>query len=179
MPVIMARNNQAGPTVLSSDPKGTHYVEWQGKGDPAGGDIQPVPEEVQNTVAFTRCVRRGIFTVLDENDAQDTIAAAMDKQQVAWDSRQGLTQQTADEVIDHAANNDIVTLPCVGPDTRGAGGKCGELVNVRDNTKNERPPLCSLHADLAPQFIPGEDIVNGKNVVTWTRLTMGTRERQQ
>jgi hypothetical protein len=175
MPVVMAQNNQAGPTVLSSDPKGTHFVEWQGKGDPAGGDVQPVPEEVQNVVAFQRCVRRGIFTIVDDQAAIDE---AMNRQQTAWDKRQSFAQESATEVIDQEANNDLVILPCVGPSTR-AEGRCGNDVTVKDLTKNDKPPLCATHETLASQYIPSEEQVGGKNVTVWTRLTMGARERQQ
>ena len=175
MPVIMARNNQAGPTVLSSDPKGTHFVEWQGKGDPACGDVQPVPEEVQNVVAFQRCVRRGIFTLLDD---QEVIDEAMDRQQSAWDKRQTFSQETATEVIDQESNNDIVILPCVGPSTR-AEGRCGGDVTVKDTSKNDKPPLCAQHETMASQYMPSEEMVGGKNVTVWTRLTMGAREKQQ
>lgn len=178
MPVIMAQNNQAGPTVLSSDPKGTHYVEWQGRGDVSGGDVQPVPEEIQNTVAFQKCVRRGIFTILDADEASAAIDEAMNRQQQAWDKRQNLTQETADQAIDYQANKDIVSLPCVGP-SRNPGQRCGEPVPVRDTTKDERPPLCGLHEALAPQYTPTHDILNGKPVVVWTRVTMGARETQQ
>ena len=178
MPVIMVRNNQAGPTVLSSDPKGTHYVEWQGVGDPAGGDIQPVPEEIQNIVAFQRCVRRGIFTLLSDED-QGTVDEAMVKQQSAWDKRQSHSQETATEVIDQQANNDIVILPCVGPSTRATGGRCAADVTVKDVHKNEKPPLCSQHESLVAEYMPSEEAVNGKSVTVWTRLTMGARERQQ
>ena len=176
MPVIMARNNQAGPTVLSSDPKGTYFVEWQGLGDPAGGDVQPVPEEVQNVVAFQRCVRRGIFTLLTDED--EAIGEAMVKQQTAWDKRQAFSQETATEVIDQEANNDIVSMPCVGPSTR-AGTRCGVDVPVKDTTKNDHPPLCSQHQNLAAQYLPSEEMLDGHNVTVWTKLTIGARERQQ
>lgn len=178
MPVQMVRNNQAGPTVLSSDPKGSEFVEWQGKSDPSGGDIQPVPEIIQESVAFQRCVRRGILTPLSAED-QDVIDAAMENQQAAWDKRQSFSQDTAAQVIDQQANNDIVTLACVGPSTRQGSARCGEQVTVRDVSKNEKPPLCSQHENLAPQYVPSEEMVNGKSVTVWTRLTMGARERQQ
>jgi hypothetical protein len=177
MPVIMVRNNQAGPTVLSSDPKGSEMVEWQGKGDPAGGDIQPVPQIIQDAVAFQRCVRRGIFTLLDDAD-QPVIDEAMSRQQQHWDKRQAFSADTAAEVINHEANKDIITLLCVGPSSRGEG-RCGADVAVRDATKNDKVPLCSMHENLAAQYIPSEEMVNGKNVTVWTRTTMGARERQQ
>jgi hypothetical protein len=178
MPVQMVRNNQAGPTVLSSDPKGSEFVEWQGLNDPSGGDIQPVPEVIQSLVSYQRCVRRGILTPLDDND-QEIIDTAMGRQQANWDKRQSFASDTAAQVIDQQANNDIVTLSCVGPSTRQGNARCGEQVTVRDTVKNEKPPLCSQHENLAPQYLPSEEMVSGKNVTVWTRMTMGARERQQ
>lgn len=182
MPVLMVRNTQPGPTVLSSDPKGSQYVEWQGKGDPNGGDIQPVPEEIQQAVSFQKCVRRGILVLLDaeDTDSAAVIDEAMRRQQQEWDYRSSATQTTANEVIDQEANKDIVALKCVGPSSRGdSTQRCGADVNVRDNVKDDRPPLCNLHADLAPQFIPEEVVVDGKSTRTWTRMTMGARQTQE
>lgn len=177
MPVQMFRNHQAGPTVLSSDPKGTEYVEWQGYGDPNGEDIQPVSENLQGLPQFMRCVRRGILSHIKDDDP--ILGGALDAQQAHWDSRMNQTSEAAAAAIDHQANNDIVTVTCVGPNSRGGGGQCGADVNVRDNVKNEKVPLCNMHQDLAPQYVPEDTIMNGKPVKTWTRVTMGARERQQ
>lgn len=174
MPVVMVQNNQAGPTVLSSDPKGTEYVEWQGKGDVNGEDIQPVSELIQGTAAYRKAVRRGVLTELDD-DAAEMISDAERRQQAAWDVRQNSSAEVAAGAIDQQANNDIITLPCVGPSQSGI---CGEPVGVKDRTKNERPPLCPRHDGLASQYIPQPDMVNGKPVVNWIRSTMGPRETQ-
>ena len=174
--VEMYRNNQAGPTVLSSDPKGTEYVEWQGHGDPNGGDIQPVSPHMQSLPTFQRCVRRGILEHVPEDSP--LLSEAMDAQQQHWDSRMSQTADAAAAAIDHATNNDVVVLPCVGPSPRG-GTTCGADVPVRDNQQGEKAPLCNLHTDLAPQFVPEDVIENGKSVKKWTRVTMGARERQQ
>lgn len=176
MPVVMVRNNQAGPTVLSSDPKGTHYVEWQGKDDAAGGDYQPVPEQVQETVAYQKAVRRGILTEVDE-EGNDVVSAAMDRQQKAWDKRQNQTQETGEGAIDRQANKDMISVPCVGP-SREPGKRCAEPVTVRDKAKDEAPPLCNLHIDLAPQYVPAQEFVGDRSVTVWTKVTMGPRETQ-
>lgn len=176
MPVQMYRNRQAGPTVLSSDPKGTEYVEWQGFGDPNGEDIQPVSELIQGIPQFTRCVRRGILEFVPEDS--ELLVGAMAAQQDHWDSRMSQTADTAAAAIDHQANNDIVTKQCVGPNPRG-NGICGNEITVRDNDKNDKVPLCNVHQDLAPQYVPEDTIMDGKSVKTWTRVTMGARERQQ
>jgi hypothetical protein len=175
MPVTtMARNTMAGPTVLSSDPKGTHFVEWQGANDPNGEDIQPVPEEVVNCVAFMKAVARGVL-VIENPDDNPELAQAMERQNTAWKARQEGADRRAVESIDQQANNDIIALKCIGPDTRGQG-LCGADVSVRDKAKDDKPTLCPLHADLAPQYIPENIMESGKNVKKWTRATMGARQ---
>ena len=177
MPVEMFRNHQPGPTVLSSDPKGTESVEWQGKHDPNGGDIQPVSEYMQGLPQFQRVVRRGILSHVPADDP--ILDMALDAQQAHWDSRQSQTSETAAAAIDQQANNDVVVIPCVGPNPRGGNGICGTEVTVRDLDKDKKPPLCNIHESLAPQFIPEDVIINGKPAKTWTRATMAPRERQQ
>lgn len=176
MPVQMYRNHQAGPTVLSSDPKGTEYVEWQGHGDPNGEDIQPVSELIQGLPQFQRCMRRGILSHIKDDDP--LLTGAMDAQQAHWDSRMSQTADTAAAAIDQQADNDLVVATCVGPSTRGAG-LCGQDVPVRSVKDDAKPPLCNMHVDLAPQYIPEDIIANGKSTKTWTRATLGARERQQ
>lgn len=176
MPVQMYRNNQPGPTVLAIDPKGTDDVMWQGHGDPNGEDIQPVSEVMQGSTAFQRAVRRGVVSLVEADDL--ATIEALDRQQASFDQRMAAGGAQAAAAIEHTTNNDMVTLPCVGPSNRGQG-QCGADVTVRDAQKNERPPLCNLHGDLAPQFVPQEDVVGGKTVKTWTRVTMGERERYQ
>lgn len=176
MPVQMYRNHQPGPTVLSSDPKGTEYVEWQGHGDPNGEDIQPVSELIQGLPQFQRCLRRGILTFVRDDDP--LLTGAMEAQQAHWDSRMNQSSDTAAAAIDQQANNDITVLSCVGPSSRGTG-TCGQDVPVRDTKGGEKPPLCNIHQDLASQYIPEDIVMNGKSVKTWTRATLGARERQQ
>lgn len=178
MPVQMVRNNQAGPTVLSPDDNAKRYIEWQGKGDPNGGDIQPVGEDVQENTQFQKMLRRGVLELVSEDD--ESVGEAMGRQQAHWDQRQGQSSATAEQAIDHQANKDLVTLGCVGPSTRGdSTSKCGADVTVRDTEKDKRPPLCNVHQDLAPQFVPEDTILDGKPTKVWTRFTMGARERAQ
>jgi len=176
MPVQMIRNNQDGPTVFSPDDNAKRYIEWQGKGDPNGGDIQPVGEDVQQNTQYQKMLRRGVLTIVDESS--EDIAAAMDLQQQHWDSRQGAGAAAANEALDHQANNDMVVLPCVGPNPRGGDGKCAADVTVRDSKRNDAPPLCNIHSGLKGEFVPSEEnVVDGKVTKTWTRVTMGARQR--
>ncbi len=175
MPVQMYRNHQGGPTVLASDPKGTETVEWQGKGDPGGGDIQPVSEMMQALPQFNRILRRGLIELVPEDS--DLFQDADDKQQAHWDSRMNSSQEAGAAAIDHQANNDVIALPCVGPTSRPGETKCGADVTVKDAVKNERPPLCNLHIDLTSQYVPEETVQDGKSVKVWLRTTLAPRER--
>lgn len=176
MPVpVMVRNMMDGPTVLSSDPKGSEFVEWQGKDDPQGGDIQIVPQSITETVAFHKAVQRGIL-VLENPDDNPEIAEAIEKQNRAWHDRQQMQAQRAQESIHRDRNLDSVVLPCVGPGARGA--KCGVDVPVKEQTKNDRAPLCSQHAHLVHEYVPQQgELVDGKAVVGWLRTTIGRREQ--
>lgn len=180
MPVldpVYVQNNQAGPTVLASDPKGTMVVEWAGKGDPTGNDIQPIPEEMLNLPAFTRARARGILTIVE--DMSDPIAVeALEKQTASWQARMSNAQAQAAASLDQVANNDLLQMECVGPNARG-GGLCGNPVAVRERDQYAKPILCDLHKDLAPEFVP-EQVQEGDHTVTkWVRFAMNPLERQQ
>jgi hypothetical protein len=180
MPVlapVYVQNNQDGPTVLASDPKGTIVVEWAGKGDPTGNDIQPIPEEMLSLPSFTRALSRGVLTLL--KDESDPVAvAALEKQTASWQARTQQAAANAVSAIDQASNNDIIQVSCIGPNSRGQG-LCGEPVAVREKEQYAKPTLCDLHKDLAPEFVP-ESVQEGDTSHTrWIRTVMNPRETQQ
>lgn len=180
MPVltpVYVQNNMAGPTVLASDPKGTTVVEWAGKGDPTGNDIQPIPEEMLALPAFTRALSRKVLTLLE--DASDPEAvAALKKQTESWQARTQQAAAAAISSIDQASNNDIIQVSCIGPNSRGQG-LCGEPVAVREKEQYAKPILCEMHKDLAPEFVP-ESVQDGDTAHTrWIRTVMNPRETQQ
>lgn len=177
MPVLLVRNTLDGPLVLSSDPKGTHFVEWGPAGDEMGNDVQPCPEEFVNLPAFHKQVQRGTLVVENPEDNPEVLQI-IERQNKAWRDRQSGAAAKATEVIDPEKNDDIVTLQCVGPNSRG-GGQCDTQVPVKDKTKNDKPPLCSTHADLASQFVPDEKVEGNKTIKSWTRVTLGRREKQE
>lgn len=106
MPVTMVRNTLPGLFVLSSDPKGTHYVEWQAANDPQGNDVQPAPDEIVNTPQFLRAVQRGILVV--EDDTNDpAIVEALKKQVDSWKARSEANGSAATDVIDEKTDTPI------------------------------------------------------------------------
>lgn len=115
MPVTMVRNTQPGPTVISSDPKGTHFVEWAGAGDPSGGDIQPVPEEIVNTPQFEKAKRRGIFVLVEDGSLE--ASEALNKQVAAWNDSNSVKEDVIKASIeDAAARPDLVIDQPIGDD---------------------------------------------------------------
>jgi hypothetical protein len=179
---VYARNTMNGVTVMSSDPRSTQFVQWEAKGDPGGGDVQPIPAELMRTPAFVAAVRKGILTVVDPDahtsldDRGVSLDEILNKQREVWDSRQAAANEDIRATIETTTNNDMVTLPCVGPSTRGSQN-CGEDVVVRELSKYDAPPLCQRHIGLKSEFVPSAKDVDGKGneVVEWTRSVMDPR----
>lgn len=174
MPVLV-KNTQPGPTVFTDTSTNTQ-VEWQGAGDPSGEDVQQVPDALVDNVAFLKAIQRGIFVI---EEASPATREALERQTSSWKRRTDEAKAASVEAIDMAVNDDLITLPCIGPANRGQG-QCGEQVPVREKTKDEKPALCSRHAALAPQFVVTEleEMVDGVAKKQWTRTLVVTREHQ-
>lgn len=172
---VISRNTKSNVVVLSSDPKGSEFVEWQPAGDPNGGDIQVVPESIAKHPAFTKLITRGII-VLEE--ASDEYREAMSRQNAAFEKRLNGGNSKQTDVMDPEAQNDMLSVPCIGPNGNGTGG-CGNAVPVRERTKDERPALCSTHEHLSPQYVQYEEQQGTSVVKKWSRVTLGAPEKQQ
>jgi hypothetical protein len=175
MPVgtVVARNLMDGITVLASDVKGTHSVEWGAKNDPSGDDIQFVPGEVVESVAFRRALARGVIEVMDDQSDPE-VTEALSRQVEAFRRRQEGAQEQVEVTIDRPTSRDQVSAFCVGPDTRGTG-KCGTPVAISEKKLKDTPPLCNLHKNLASQYVP-EAVKGNEDRMEWVRVTLGTRE---
>lgn len=175
MPPTTVRNLQSGPTVFTDRTSDT-AIEWQGKGDPSGGDIQQVPETVINNVNFMRALNNGILAI---EEAEPAIQNALTKQAEAWQGRQDGHIQSSIDSIDQKAQNDLISVGCVGPTARGTG-ECGLPVPIKEKNLNDRPPLCPMHENLASQFVieDTETVVEGKVVRKWARVVVAPRETQ-
>ena len=167
MPVLV-RNKEAGPTVFSV-PEAGIQLEWQGAGDPAGGDVQYVPDDLLKNIQFTKAIRQGIFAVETEADGQ----ASVDAQAEAHQQKREAAAANAAAAIDVTVNNDLVQVECVGPANKG-NGTCGEPVAVKEKEAANAPVLCPRHKSLAPQYVLTE--ADGKPA--WVRTTLAPREKQ-
>lgn len=172
---VSVRNTLGGPTVLTPDLAKGDYLEWQGKGDPTGRDIQLVSPEVMRNANFQRMLKRGVLEIIDD---EAEIARTDALQQDYWEQRQSFGQQLAEEAIDRKANNDSIVQSCIGPGARGGESKCGENVVVKESAKDARPPLCPHHEELADQFVATEMQDGAKTITSWMRITMGERQYQ-
>lgn len=176
MPVtIVARNRMDSITVLASDIKGTHSVEWAAAGDPSGDDIQYIPEPVMESVAFKKALARGVVELIE--DASDPeVVEALDKQVAAFKRRQAGAQEDVQATIERPTSRDHVSTWCVGPDNRGTG-TCGEAVAISEKLLKDVPPLCPKHKGLANQYVPEVDTTGDQAQTKWVRVTLGSRER--
>lgn len=172
---MMVRNNESGPTVFALDKD--NHVEWAGKDDPLGNDVQPVPPEYMNNVQFRRAVTRGILVVEEADEEVERVLAA---HRADWENRQARAKSASAASIDEAPQNDMLMLPCVGPSGKGSGQDCGVDVPVKARAKSEAPPLCPLHKSLAGQYLAQETdkIVDGKPEVRWVKAQLGNRTKQ-
>lgn len=177
MPVgtIVARNLMDGVTVLASDVKGTHSVEWAAYKDPTGDDIQFIPEEVMGSVAFKKALARGVIELLDE-ESDPEVVEALSKQVDSFKRRQDGAKETATATIDRPTTRDTVSTFCVGPDNRGTG-ICEESVTISEKLLMDTPPLCPRHSNLTSQYVPEVDTIGEKTKTRWVRVTLGARER--
>ena len=175
MPVgtVVARNQMDGITVLASDVKGTHSVEWGAKGDPAGDDFQFVPTDVVESVAFQRALARGVVSLVD-GETDPEVANALSRQVDAFKRRQEGAKEDVEVTIEKPTSRDTVSTFCVGPDTRDTG-KCGEAVAIAEKKLKDTPPLCPKHKHLAAQYVP-EAVKGSEDRTEWVRVTLGPRE---
>jgi len=174
---VMVRNLKDGPTVFSI-PEKRIEIEWQGKGDPTGADVQGVPDEVLESTYFQRALRRGVFETITDLAAED----ALNQQNDSFAAREAVERANSVAAIDPEAHNDILSLPCQGPSGRGSG-LCTQPVAVKESKVDEAPVLCPQHDSLASEFVQSEtgqmkDTGSSlEPVKVWTRVILGARER--
>lgn len=71
MPVLV-RNNEGGPTCYTHKASGTQ-LEWAGRGDPDGNDIQEVEDDLLKTSDMSRVMRKGILSRVDDATGQQAL----------------------------------------------------------------------------------------------------------
>lgn len=179
---VVVRNRKSGPTVFTDSAKNV-VIEWQGFGHPQGEDVQQVPDEVAQSPAFLRTVRKGVLEIVDagELDLASLAAPAVSgarttpEEAAAAFSAQFTSAQEADAAadaaalasIEAAADNDIEVVKCL---------ISGQDIAVKVSDRHRRPPLAEEFRDREHEFIPqptGEMESDGTPVVNWVRASAG------
>lgn len=95
MPVLV-RNNKPGCTVFTDKTKDL-VVEWQGRGDSDGEDVQQVPDDMLKNMAFLRAVRSNILSVIDDSPETQELLA---RQGIAYQQRQADSIASTEALMD-------------------------------------------------------------------------------
>lgn len=186
MPVgqlVALRNKKDGVTVLTpvfSDPR--TYLEFQAAGDPSGGDVQYVSEELVNTPACVKAIQHGVLELESDTMSEEIRNAFEQQMRVARQQRQQAEAAVAAS-IDRPENRDLVGETCVGPGER-PGVQCGVSVPRRERSVQDTAPLCTRHADLVTQYVRVEDNSyhadgSSQKGYRWLRTHIENREREQ
>ena len=174
MPVnetVVVRNTLNGIVVLGSEANAHQTVEWAACGDVDGEDVQFVSADLANSPGFRRNVAKGVL-VIEASESDPGVVAALDKQIAAYKKREAGRVEAADSALERTDNRDVVSLFCVGPNTRD-NGECGEPVAVPDKRKNDLAPLCRKHEQLRSEYIPQEVAApDGLKSTKWVRTAV-------
>lgn len=108
MPVLV-RNNEGGPTVYTHKPSGT-ALEWAGRGDRDGGDVQEVEEDILKTSDIARCLRKGVLSIVDGAEAQASLA----QHEVAHRATVQAERDAVDKVVDTTSDQPVAQVQIDG-----------------------------------------------------------------
>lgn len=182
---LMVQNNGASTTLFAL-PGGRQPIIWAPSGSPNGEDVQRVPDDLAKDIEFLRALDHGVLTVVDGDDPDVLVSLQRSSSQYA--ERQARAREASEALLDRRQDRDIVGEACIGPDSRGNDGKCGNQVLMRASERNETPPLCNIHKGLAPQFYLTQEGSKGEGASetrageitrTWKRVTMTAPARGQ
>lgn len=188
MPVsqlVALRNLKSGVTVLTpdrSDPR--NYLEFQAMGDPGGGDVQYVSEELAASPACVKAILHNVLT-LEDDITSPAIANAFQQQMQAAKRQREMAEAAIAETIDRPTNRDIIGGSCIGPGER-PGQPCGASIAIKDAANQDTAPLCSRHGHLSSEYIRVED--NSQTEYTdsvkktgyrWLRTHVDPHQREQ
>jgi hypothetical protein len=132
------------------EPLDQRPIIWRPHGDPAGEDIQVVPDALRDDIRLNKAVKMGNLEWLEGDDVID---AAYDRQraygeQTAIAAAETLTSHI--QVQDTA--NTMVGVPCIESGSR-PGVKCDLQVVMPIADQHRRPPLCVNHQHLGNQYV--------------------------
>lgn len=147
---IMCQNQMTGRTVIAADAHRNYEIIFEGKDDPDGNDVQPIPDVLLRTVQFQRALQQGILVAVEGAD-HPVVVQAMNRQSDSFRRRNAAADTAARESLDKPHEEDILIASCVGPGSR-EGASCETQVPVRGKDSG-RPPLCDRHVHLADRCV--------------------------
>lgn len=154
MPVAI-QNLESGPTVFS-DLKENIAIEWQGQGDPAGGDVQYVPDSVLENVHFLKAINRGVFLRVDEDEAEERFAAQREAFATAKAAQSNdVIDRESERVLADvtvAEDGKVAQREAEEEPTRGQANTPGRVIEETDARDSEgRPIEQELKVTIAPK----------------------------
>lgn len=174
---IFVRNMHAGPAVFTYGKNAEDFVEWAGRGDQMGNDIQPVPADMLNLVQFRRALTRGVYQVVDD---PGVMLETENLHRSEWENRLEQQHNAAVESLDEVQDNDLLMLSCIAPAQSGATKQCETQVPIRAKEVDDAPPLCNEHKHMSTQFVlKYTGRMNGSEPEkVWEKVTLAARTRQ-
>jgi hypothetical protein len=171
MPMLV-RNAEPNATVFA---KTGISILWGPAGDPAGNDLQRVPDALKDDVDFIASVERGTLVVEDASDP--AVLESIAQQSATFRAHRERAATTIATTLDRRQDRDLVSLNCIGPGQPGRSATCGQPVLQRSAQMGETPPLCQRHQGLAANFYLAEegsvgegDERGGKVSKTWKAI---------
>ena len=133
MPVLV-KNTKLGPTVFT-DKLNDLVVEWQGRGNRDGEDVQQVPDSMLQNMNFMRAIRSGILSVV--NVEGDEAEALLARQGVAYQERVEEEARRANSALDTYSEQTIATARIADdsaadadPENREIRRNVGQVVSI-------------------------------------------------
>jgi hypothetical protein len=169
---IHVRNTLSTISIFVAKIDGEEQIsEFGPLGDPEGNDVMELPSLYLKNAQFRKQLQRGIYEIIDADDPD--VLEAVAAQKASWDASQA-AKETNDALIDRQQPRAFTGVPCIAQEGRQS---CSEFALSAKANNSERPPLCSKHTFLAPQYTPEETgkFIDNKPEVHWNRIQLTGR----
>ena len=141
---VPVRNTDTGNVVFGHKPTDTN-VEWAGKGDPDGNDVQEFPLALLGAPGMKRCINKGILVVV-----KDDAEAAVQHQVAASQAREQAQAQAIADTLDTSTEQPVaeVAIDTAGKvtDLKKAGQPVGLIATGEFD--GEGKPILAEHAPI-------------------------------
>lgn len=143
--MIPVRNLEKGPTTFA-DYKNDVVLEWQGKGDINGLDIQFVPDGLLENPSFMRNINRGILEVIPE-DLSVEVQQKLAMQGLGYRERRDSGEAMIESVMDRQVERPLII---------GTMDEKGQLVQANVTPREAHEINLNPVSDVGQPEIPQE-----------------------